>query len=187
MRTPPPVLGRPLTRCTADYLADATINAVGTALGYQPTAWNRAAPGSRRVPFNRFVSDVIHRASVKMPVCLTTLVYITRAKSHLHIETEDWACERVFLGALMVASKVCPHLSSKPSTVLTTLPAVHQRFHITERSLGPRHRCLWQARREPDRTRVPRCPRLETRPHPNRHSCPLRHHRQPLHPPKATS
>jgi len=43
-----------------------------------------------------------------MPVLLATLVYITRAKPHLHIETEDWACERVFLGALMVASKVCP-------------------------------------------------------------------------------
>ena len=63
--------------------------------------------GSKRVPFKRFVWDVIRRASVKMPVLLTTLVYITRAKPHLHIETEDWACERVFLGALMVASKVC--------------------------------------------------------------------------------
>jgi len=60
------------------------------------------------VAFDRFVWDVIRRASVKMPVLLTTLVYITRAKSLLHIEAEDWACERVFLGDLMVASKVCP-------------------------------------------------------------------------------
>jgi len=57
------------------------------------------------VPFKRFVWDVIRRASVKMPVLLITLVYITRARPHLHIETEDWACERVFLGALMTASK----------------------------------------------------------------------------------
>jgi hypothetical protein len=88
-----------------NYIAETTIHAVDTALGYQSTAWNRTSLGSRRVPFKRFVWDVIRRAAVKMPVLLTTLVYITRAKSHLHIETEDWACERVFLGALMVASK----------------------------------------------------------------------------------
>ena len=59
------------------------------------------------MPFKRFVWDIIRRACIKMPVLLTTLVYITRAKPHLHIETGDWACERVFLGAVMVASKVC--------------------------------------------------------------------------------
>jgi len=107
-----PFLGAQLT-APQDYVAETTINAVDTALGYQSTAWNRASTGSRRVPFNRFVSDVIRRASVKMPVILTTLVYVTRAKSHLHIETEDWACERVFLGALMVASKVCPPVSPR--------------------------------------------------------------------------
>ena len=110
MRILPQLSGAP-THCPPDYIAETTITAVDTALGYQSTAWNRASSGSRRVPFNRFVSDVVRRASVNMPVLLTTLVYITRAKSHLHIETEDWACERVFLGALMVASKVCPPLS----------------------------------------------------------------------------
>jgi hypothetical protein len=95
-----------------NYIAETTIHAVDTALGYQSIAWNRTSLGSRRVPFKRFVWDVIRRAAVKMPVLLTTLVYITRAKSHLHIETEDWACERVFLGALMVASKVRTTLSS---------------------------------------------------------------------------
>ena len=94
-----------------DYIAETTIGAVDTALGYRSTAWNRASLGGKRVPFKRFVWDVIRRASVKTPVLLTTLVYITRARPHLHIETEDWACERVFLGALMVASKVCPSLS----------------------------------------------------------------------------
>jgi hypothetical protein len=88
-----------------NYIAETTINAVDTALGYQSAAWNRTSLGNRRVPFKRFVWDVIRRASVKMPVLLVTLVYIAKAKPHLHIETEDWACERVFLGALMVASK----------------------------------------------------------------------------------
>lgn len=68
------------------------------------------------MPFKRFVWDVIRRASVKMPVLLVTLVYITKARSHLHIETEDWACERVFLGALMVASKVCSSICSAQSS-----------------------------------------------------------------------
>jgi hypothetical protein len=42
-----------------------------------------------------------------MPTLLVTLVYIQRAKFHLHIGLEQWALERVFLGALIVASKVC--------------------------------------------------------------------------------
>jgi len=66
------------------------------------------------VPFKRFVWDVVRRASVRTPTLLITLVYITRAKPYLHIETEDWACERVFLGALMVASKVCSSTSIYP-------------------------------------------------------------------------
>ena len=69
--------------------------------------------------FERFVWDVICRASAKMPVLLIILVYITRTKSHLHIVTEDWACERVFLSAL-------------PEIVLTLFFTVRQRLHITE-------------------------------------------------------
>ncbi|KAF9651620.1 hypothetical protein BDM02DRAFT_3090709 [Thelephora ganbajun] len=94
-----------VTEKFTNHIAETTINAVDTALGYRSAAWNRTSLGSRRVPFKRFVSDVIRRASAKMPVLLVTLVYITRAKPYLHIETEDWACERVFLGALMAASK----------------------------------------------------------------------------------
>jgi hypothetical protein len=52
-----------------------------------------------------------------MPILLVALVYLTRAKPHLHIETEDWACERVFLGALMTASKVCPSAYPRDSTM----------------------------------------------------------------------
>jgi hypothetical protein len=55
--------------------------------------------------FTTFVSDVITRAEVTMPTLLATLVYIDRARPHLHIGLEQWALERVFLGALIVASK----------------------------------------------------------------------------------
>ena len=40
-----------------------------------------------------------------MPAILVTLVYIHRSKPHLSIETEEWALHRVFLGALILASK----------------------------------------------------------------------------------
>ena len=65
------------------------------------------------------VQNVLIRAEVEVPVVLATLVYLNRAKAHLHIALEEWANERVFLGALIVASKVSsipttdPHLGSK--------------------------------------------------------------------------
>jgi hypothetical protein len=52
------------------------------------------------------VNNVLTRAEVEVPVVLATLVYLNRAKAHLHIALEEWANERVFLGALIVASKV---------------------------------------------------------------------------------
>lgn len=52
------------------------------------------------------VNNVLIRAEVEVPVVLATLVYLNRAKAHLHIALEEWANERVFLGALIVASKV---------------------------------------------------------------------------------
>jgi hypothetical protein len=51
------------------------------------------------------VNNVLTRAEVEVPVVLATLVYLNRAKAHLHIALEEWANERVFLGALIVASK----------------------------------------------------------------------------------
>jgi hypothetical protein len=52
------------------------------------------------------VNNVLLRAEVEVPVVLATLVYLNRAKGHLHIALEEWANERVFLGALITASKV---------------------------------------------------------------------------------
>ncbi|KAJ7093655.1 hypothetical protein C8R43DRAFT_863460, partial [Mycena crocata] len=55
--------------------------------------------------FTSFVADVLSRAEVATATVLTTLVYIVRARPHLCIALEEWALERVFLGALIVASK----------------------------------------------------------------------------------
>lgn len=57
-------------------------------------------------PFFTFASNVILSSEVKVPAILVTLVYIKRAKHHLFIQSPEWACERVFLGALMLANKV---------------------------------------------------------------------------------
>jgi hypothetical protein len=46
------------------------------------------------------------RAEVTTSIVLGALVYIHRARSCLQIAVDEWAHERVFLGALIVASKV---------------------------------------------------------------------------------
>jgi hypothetical protein len=73
-----------------------------------PTRGRSSAPRSpRHIDFTKFVTNVLTRAEVTVPVVLAALVYVDRAKPHLHIALEEWACERVFLGAVMLASKVC--------------------------------------------------------------------------------
>jgi hypothetical protein len=62
--------------------------------------------------FLTFVTNVITRAEITTPTILAALVYIDRARPHLHIALEEWALERVFLGAIIVASKVCSYSST---------------------------------------------------------------------------
>ncbi|KAJ7869475.1 hypothetical protein B0H14DRAFT_2727316 [Mycena olivaceomarginata] len=50
-------------------------------------------------------ATVLAQAEVGMPTLLVAVVYVGRAKCHLKIALEQWALERVFLGALIVASK----------------------------------------------------------------------------------
>ncbi|KAF9261269.1 hypothetical protein L218DRAFT_1078820 [Marasmius fiardii PR-910] len=98
------VLEAKVTRPVIEYVVDCVAETVDYAMG------RRSPPRSRsRRPehskFTTFVSNVLTRAEVTTPVVLSTLVYIDRAKPHLHIALEEWALERVFLGALIVASK----------------------------------------------------------------------------------
>ena len=70
---------------------------------------SRGKTASRRpehTKFITFVTNVLTRAEVTTPTLLAALVYIDRAKPHLHIGLEQWALERVFLGSIIVASKV---------------------------------------------------------------------------------
>jgi hypothetical protein len=68
---------------------------------------NRRGPRSPlRENFAEFATSVIQKSQVTLPIILVALVYIERSRPHLFIELEQWACERIFLGALVVASKV---------------------------------------------------------------------------------
>jgi hypothetical protein len=59
----------------------------------------------RNQSFMNFVSRVLANANTPISTVLITLVYIQRSKPYILIALEDWACERVFLGALVVAAK----------------------------------------------------------------------------------
>ncbi|KAJ7772884.1 hypothetical protein DFH07DRAFT_801814, partial [Mycena maculata] len=55
--------------------------------------------------FTSFTATVLARAEVTLPTVLVALVYIARARPHLSIALEQYARERVLLGALIAASK----------------------------------------------------------------------------------
>ncbi|KAK0496812.1 hypothetical protein EDD18DRAFT_1164119 [Armillaria luteobubalina] len=91
-----------------EYLVDSVAETVDFAMGRPSPSFTRGRPASRRpelAKFTSFATTVLSRAEVTMPVVLASLVYIDRAKPHLHIALEEWALERVFLGALIIASK----------------------------------------------------------------------------------
>ena len=107
----------------SEHVVDTVVETVDYALG-RPSSSSRGRSMSRHTEhskFLKFVTDVLHRAEVKVPALLVTLVYIERAKPHIQIALEQWANERVFLGALILANKVRSHAYSPTSsrTILT--------------------------------------------------------------------
>ncbi|EIW60331.1 uncharacterized protein TRAVEDRAFT_145635 [Trametes versicolor FP-101664 SS1] len=96
-----------LGRNLIEHIVDTVAETVDYALG-RPSSSTRGRSMSRhseQTKFTKFVTDVISKAEVKVPALLVTLVYINRAKPHIQIALEQWAHERVFLGALILANK----------------------------------------------------------------------------------
>ncbi|KIP02485.1 hypothetical protein PHLGIDRAFT_51998, partial [Phlebiopsis gigantea 11061_1 CR5-6] len=62
---------------------------------------------SRRANLFSFISHVLITANIQTPGLLVTLSYIDKAKLFLQVSNDLWACERVFLGALILAHKYC--------------------------------------------------------------------------------
>ncbi|KZP08710.1 hypothetical protein FIBSPDRAFT_901033 [Athelia psychrophila] len=100
-----------ITRPVIQYVVDTVIETVDYAMGVPSTSTPRGRSASRapvnplHASFATFATTVLTRAEVTAPTLLVALAYIDRAKPHLHIALAEWACERVFLGALMLASK----------------------------------------------------------------------------------
>jgi len=88
---------------TTEHIVRETIDTVNHAIGSPSTSPQRPESAG----FAEFAVNVIGRAEVPTPVLLVTLIYIYRSRPHLSLEAEEWALHRVFLGALMLASKVC--------------------------------------------------------------------------------
>jgi len=91
------------SKAVNDYIIDTVVTAVDFALGRPSITRGRST--LKTAAFATFVENVLTRAEVTVPTIISALVYIDRAMPHLHIALEEWACERVFLGAIMVASK----------------------------------------------------------------------------------
>ncbi|KAF5358023.1 hypothetical protein D9756_001210 [Leucocoprinus leucothites] len=97
-----------VSRPVIEYLVDCVVETVDYAMGRPSPSTSRGRSRGRRpehAKFTTFVKNVIERAEITIQTLLVTLVYIDRAKPHLHIALEEWALERVFLGAIIVASK----------------------------------------------------------------------------------
>ena len=103
------------------YVARVAVDAITYAMEYSSTTSRNSSARKEKIrfdPFLIFASNVIHRSEVKIPAILVSLVYIKRAREHLFIQSPEWACERVFLGALILANKVGIWFNT-PSTTLT--------------------------------------------------------------------
>lgn len=78
-------------------------------LGRPPTKRGRASTRNVfHIKFRHFVDTIIKRAEATVPMLLATIAYVARAKAVIAIAKPDWAYERVFLGSLVLACKVCP-------------------------------------------------------------------------------
>ncbi|KAF7340283.1 Cyclin N-terminal domain-containing protein [Mycena venus] len=93
-----------LSRPVVEYVVSCVQETVDYAFGRSARPRGRSrSPRSHK--FTNFVSNVLSRAEVTPATLLVALVYIARSRRHLSIALEQWALERVFLGALIVASK----------------------------------------------------------------------------------
>ncbi|KAF8447653.1 hypothetical protein L210DRAFT_3526905 [Boletus edulis BED1] len=128
-----------LSRPVLEYIIDCVVDTVDYAIG-RPSSSRRGRALSRRsehAAFATFVTSVLSRAEVTIPTILVSLVYIDRAKPHLQIALEEWACERVFLGAVMVASKYL-----NDSTLKNFLDVINFELSVTEDDILSHHDSL---------------------------------------------
>jgi Cyclin, N-terminal domain len=97
---------------------DCLVRATEDTVNFASSSHSRSSSSKPRRPSNSrsdnsntsfadFVLKVVTRSEVTIGVLLVALVYIHRARPHLSIGQDEWALEQVFLGALILAAKVC--------------------------------------------------------------------------------
>ncbi|KAJ7463353.1 hypothetical protein FB451DRAFT_1403994 [Mycena latifolia] len=85
-----------------DYIVDCVSDVVAFAL---PSSCPAPSTQSKRA-FTTFVRTLHSRAEVTLPTILTALVYVARARPYLSLSPQSpYALERIWLGALIAASK----------------------------------------------------------------------------------
>ncbi|CAK5277118.1 unnamed protein product, partial [Mycena citricolor] len=104
------LMGVKFTPSVIDYIVECIADAVSYALIRGSRKPSRSRPSLRATSlpldkFTHFVKMILARAEVKPAAVLVALAYVARARPHLAIASPEWALERVFLGALIVASK----------------------------------------------------------------------------------
>ncbi|TCD60940.1 hypothetical protein EIP91_009274 [Steccherinum ochraceum] len=94
------------TATLIEYIAERVIETVRLGLDLDPaTSRGRSQSRSSAESIARFIHRVLYMSESPVSVLLVTLVYLDRAKDYLRISQEQWAHERVFLGALICAHK----------------------------------------------------------------------------------
>lgn len=125
-------------------MARVTADVITYAMEHSSTA-SRDSPAPKEKltfdPFLKFASNVVHRSEVRISAIMVSLVYIERARHHLFVQAPEWACERVFLGALILANKVgifdfIP-LRGHWKWTYPRESVVHQRLVDQESPMGP--------------------------------------------------
>lgn len=96
-----------------DYIVRTTTDVAAHALNPSSTEKTRTGLLSlsdrihnKYCGFNQFVSNVIRRSQTQTSTILVALLYLKRAKLHLDVPPLDWILHRLFLGALILATKV---------------------------------------------------------------------------------
>lgn len=81
---------------------------VGTVNHSLERTWKSASspPCLKQSTFVNFVRCTLQSLGLPTSTVLVAIVYLDRAKRQMRISKGDWACERAFLGALLLAYKV---------------------------------------------------------------------------------
>ncbi|KAI0352738.1 hypothetical protein OH77DRAFT_1497753 [Trametes cingulata] len=92
----------PLSWSVLDYFLEVlTLTVAGSIIG--PTY--KVAFGLKGMQTMQIVKTFLEYTRMDTPAVLVAIVYLTRIRKHLEIDSEDWVCERLALGALITAFK----------------------------------------------------------------------------------